>query len=361
MNRTHLSFLIIISLNYSQSYNWPCEPFDEQHWINGTFCECRSGSAGDIDHFHDGVDIHLPQGNAVYSVINGTVTSIGTASSYGINSWVRVGRYCYVHVDPNPALTVGDNITAYQTILGWTNSWNHIHFKDGYPGSEINAIRQNGGLNPLEDNDDPQAVWVKFYQDNSTIQFPDNRVTGWVDLVCRASDRTDDGPISDNNGIYKIGYEIFNSSGESVYGPYLPFEFNEIPVSDSYITNVYFPGSSTSTYIYTISNNLYTNNSLNVIGWNAGDYIARIYVFDQYLNADTSDMNFEVLETDTEPPSSPEIISILQEGNGFILKWFANTEVDLAGYRLYFSYNTLSYTHLTAHDNKRNLLMTISN
>ena len=356
MNRTHLSFLIIISLNYSQSYNWPCEPFDEQHWINGTFCECRSGSAGDIDHFHDGVDIHLPQGNAVYSVINGTVTSIGTASSYGINSWVRVGRYCYVHVDPNPALTVGDNITAYQTILGWTNSWNHIHFKDGYPGSEINAIRQNGGLNPLEDNDDPQAVWVKFYQDNSTIQFPDNRVTGLVDIVCKASDRTDDGPIGDNNGIYKIGYEIFNSSGESVYGPYLPFEFNEIPVSDSYITNVYFPGSSTSTYIYTISNNLYTNNSLNVIGWNAGDYIARIYVFDQYLNADTSDMNFEVVETDTEPPSSPEIISILQEGNGFILKWFANTEVDLAGYRLYFSYNMETWysnhdeSYLTAED-----------
>ena len=324
---------------FSYGYNWPCEPFNEPHWINGTFCECRSGSSGEIDHFHDGVDIHLPEGSAVYSVTNGTVTSFSTAQQSGINSYVRVGRYAYVHVNPNPALNVGDNITAYETILGWTNSWNHIHFKDGYPGDEINAIRLDGGLNPLVDNYDPQTHWVKFYQDNSLSQFVNNSVFGLVDIVCKSTDRTDDGPISDNNGIYKIGYEIFNSSGESVYGPHLPFEFNEIPVSDSYISNVYFHGSSTSSYLYTISNNLYTNNSLNVIGWDVGDYTARIYVYDQYLNADTMDVGFDVAETDVEPPTSPDIISILQEGNGFILKWFANTEDDLTGYRLYFSYN----------------------
>jgi|LWDU01.1.fsa_nt_gi hypothetical protein len=348
--------IILLFPALSFCYNWPCEPFNEAHWINGTFCECRSGSSGDIDHFHDGVDIHLPEGSAVYSVINGTVTSYSTAQQSGINSYVRVGRYAYVHINPNPAMNVGDNITAYETILGWTNSWNHIHFKDGYPGEEINAIRLNGGLNPLVDNYNPQTHWVKFYEDNSASQFVNNRVTGLVDIVCKSTDRTDDGPISDNNGIYKIGFEIFNSSSESVYGPFLPFEFNAIPVSDSYITNVYFPGSSTSIYIYTISNNLYTNNALNVTGWDVGDYTARIYVFDQYLNADTTDVNFEVMETDTEPPSSPEIISILQEGNGFILKWLANTEVDLAGYRLYFSYDMETWysnhdeSYLTADD-----------
>ena len=160
-----LGFYFPATFLISQSYNWPCEPFNEQHWINGTFCECRSGTSGDIDHFHDGVDIHLPQGNPVYSVIDGTVTSIGTSSSYGYNSWVRVGRYCYVHVDPNPALTVGDNITAYQTILGWTNSSNHIHFKDGYPGNEINALRTNGGLEPFTDTYDTSVHYIHFYTD----------------------------------------------------------------------------------------------------------------------------------------------------------------------------------------------------
>lgn len=334
-----ISLICLFRLLFSQSYNWPCEPFNEPHWINGTFCECRSGSSGNIDHFHDGVDIHLPQGNAVYSVINGTVTSIGTVNNYGINSWVRVGRYAYVHVDPNPALNVGDNITAYETVLGWTNSWNHIHFKDGFPGNEINAIRLDGGLNPLDDIFDPQTHWVKFYQDNSTSQFVNNRVTGLVDIVCKSTDRTDEGPISDNNGIYKIGFEIFNGDGESTYGPHLPFEFDEIPVSDSYISNVYFPGSSTSTYLYIVSNNLYSNNSLNVTDWNIGNYTARIYAFDQYLNADTMDVVFEVVAQDTSPPAIPKMVSILQEGNGFNITWLANTEDDLAGYRLYFSYD----------------------
>ena len=334
-----ISLIWIVTSVFSQSYNWPCQPFDQQHWINGTFCECRAGSAGNIDHFHDGVDIHLPQGNAVYSVINGTVTSIGTVNDYGINSWVRVGRYCYVHVDPNPALNVGENIFAYETVLGWTNSWNHIHFKDGYPGSEINAIRLDGGLTPLVDNDEPQTEWVKFYPDNSTNQFSNNRVFGAVDIVCKSTDRTDEGPIGDNNGIYKIGYEIFNSGGESVFGPHLPFEFYDIPVSDNYITNVYFPGSSTSTYLYIVSNNLYSNSSLNVTQWDLGEYTARIYVYDQYLNANTSDISFEVVETDTESPAPPRLLSILTDGNGFIINWLPNTEDDLEGYRLYFSYD----------------------
>ena len=49
------SLIWIVTSVFSQSYNWPCQPFDQQHWINGTFCECRAGSAGNIDHFHDGV------------------------------------------------------------------------------------------------------------------------------------------------------------------------------------------------------------------------------------------------------------------------------------------------------------------
>jgi hypothetical protein len=29
-----------------QTYNWPCSPFDQQHFVNGTFCENRpDGSA----------------------------------------------------------------------------------------------------------------------------------------------------------------------------------------------------------------------------------------------------------------------------------------------------------------------------
>ncbi len=324
---------------FPQTYNWPCQPFDQQHWINGTFCECRSGSSGDIDHFHDGVDIHLSEGGAVYSVVDEVITSFGSPGQYGINSWVRAGRYAYVHVIPNTALSVGDSVEAFVTVLGWTNSWNHIHFKDGYPGSEINAIRSTGGISPLVDNYNPHVDWVRFYQNNSTVQFSNNRVSGQVDIVCKAADRTDDGPLGDNNGIYKIGYEILNQSGENVYGPRFPFEFDNIPATDNYINNVYFLGSNTSTYHYIITNNIHSDLTLDVSDWDTGYYTARIIVFDHYFNADTTDIEFEVVTPDTFPPAPPQLMFILPENDGFFLKWNANQEEDLAGYRLYFSYD----------------------
>lgn len=331
--------LFLFSFVHNQAYNWPCQPFDQQHWINGTFCECRSGSSGDIDHFHDGIDIHLPQGTAVYSVIDEVITSIGTPGQYGINSWVRAGRYAYVHVVPNSALTVGDSVKALITILGWTNSWNHIHFKDGYPGYERNAIRTDGGISPLVDTHNPKSNWVKFYPNNSTVQFSNNRVFGLVDIVCNATDHTDAGPIGDNNGIYKIGYEILNQSGENLFGPRFPFEFDFIPETDNYINNVYFLGSNTGTYNYIITNNIRSDFSLDVRDWDVGFYAARIIVFDQYFNSDTTDVEFEVTESDNIPPTPPHLSFILPENDGFFLKWNENQEEDLAGYRLYFSFD----------------------
>ncbi|MBL7013011.1 MAG: T9SS type A sorting domain-containing protein [Candidatus Marinimicrobia bacterium] len=330
--------ITLFSLLSGQSYNWPCAPFNQQHNINATFCECRSGSSGDIDHFHDAVDIHLSEGGAVYSVIDGTVESIGTEANYGINAWVRIGRYAYVHVDANPNLNVGDQVVAFETIIGWTNAWNHIHFKDGWPGSEINAIRTTGGLSPLVDEFTPTVHNIHFYIDGTQTEFQNNRIYGNVDIVCKATDHTDDGPIGDNNGIYKIGYEVFDSTGISVFGPSYPFWFSYKP-SNSYINNVYAYGSSTSTYRYTISNNVSSNNSLNVSNWPLGDYLIRVVTFDHYMQTDTLEQWVEVVGPDEVAPAPPQILSIQKNGNGFALTWAQNTENDLAGYRLYFSYD----------------------
>ncbi|MFQ6606107.1 MAG: T9SS type A sorting domain-containing protein [Fidelibacterota bacterium] len=335
--------VILFNILPAQSYNWPCEPFDQQHWINGTFCENRSGSSGEIDHFHDGVDIHLPQGGATYSPINGTVTSIGTPGQYGINSWVRVGRYAAVHINPNPVLHVGSQVTAYQTVLGWTNSWNHIHFKDGYPGSEINPIRQNGGLTPLVDNYNPAILTCDFYVNGTQTAFVNHRVYGVVDIVSRAMDTTDDGPLGSNNGVYQIGYEIMDSAGTVVAGPHIPFTFDAIPSSNSYVHNVFFPGSNTSTYFYIVTNNLNTDGTLDMTNWPLGNYTARIFTWDPYFNADTLEQPFEVVAPDLTPPAAPVLLSILPEGGGFHLRWLPNAEPDLAGYRLYFSFDLIQW------------------
>ncbi len=330
---------VISGIGRSQSYNWPCTPFAEQHWINGTFCECREGTSGDRDHFHDGVDIHLPQGEPVYSVINGTVTSYSTEAQSGINAYIRVGRYAYVHVNYNPALSVGSTVTAFETVIGWTNSWNHIHFKDGYPGDEINPIRQSGGLDPLVDTWNPTVMDLKFYINNTETQFQNNRVFGHVDLVSQAWDRTDTGPIGDNNGIFKIGFDVLDSAGNVVFGPRIPFIFSYIPATDNYITNVFAYGSNTGTYRYTITNNVYSDNTLDVSNWELGTYTARVFTFDPYYQSDTLFQPFEVVESDDTPPDPPVLLSIQQNENGFRLNWARSEAPDLLGYRLYFSYN----------------------
>jgi len=325
----------------AQSYDWPI-PDDVPRWINGTFCECRSSGSVDRHHFHDGIDIHLPRGREVYSVITGTVTSIGTASQYGINSWIRVGRYAYVHVDANPTLAVGDSVYAYQTIVGATNSWNHIHFKDGYPGSERNPIRQGGGLTPINDIYSPSVLNIRFYPYNSEQEFLQQKVFGRIDIVTRAMDRTDSGPIGDNNGIYSIGYRILDSTGAVVAGQ-IPFTFDYIPSSDSYTPIVYAPGSNTSTYIYEVTNILSQDRYLDVSHWSPGNYTAQVFTWDPYGLNDTTSVSFQVAEQDTTPPALPTLLSARAVGESFRLTWAPVPEPDLLGYRLYFSYDGESW------------------
>jgi hypothetical protein len=248
-----------------------------------------------------------------------------------------------VHVIPTPGLQVGDPVTAFQTVIGTTNNWNHIHFKDGYPGNERNALRSGGGLTPFEDPYDPQILTLKFYRNGTQIQFSDAHVSGKVDVISRISEITDTGPYGGNNGSYKIGYEIFDSLGNSIVGPIYPFQFDFIHSSDSYVTNVYAPGSTNGAFFYIVTNNLTYDNWLDVSQWDRGMYTARVYAQDTRQNRDTLTVVFYVVDEDTIPPGTPELLYIRRENNGLKIKWEKNMEGDLKGYRLYFSYDLTNW------------------
>jgi len=324
----------------AQSYNWPCQPFEEPHWINGTFCENRPSGSVQRHHFHDGVDIHLPQGDNVYSVINGSVTSIGTAASYGINAFVRVGRYAYVHVDAHPGLDVGESVTKLQTIIGATNSWNHIHFKDGYSGSERNALRQGGGLSPFDDPYDPSVEWIRFYENTTKTRFTDNKVTGLVEIVAKASDRTDTGPIGDNNGVLAISFQIFDSTGTvALTNKVERFRFDYIPASDAYITNVFFEGSTISDYLYTVTNRVSGDGYWDTRDYEPGTYVIKVETEDTHGNTDTRSASVRVVPQDRWAPETPQLLAL--EGDNqknWSLNWFANDCTDVDHYNLYFTY-----------------------
>jgi hypothetical protein len=338
-----ITLIVVITLSittgYTQTYNWPCDPHNVQHNINGTFCENRIGDLGDRDHFHDGVDIHLPAGNPVYSVIDGTIDGVGLAEDWGINAYVRVGRYAYVHVDFNPALSIGDPVIAHETIIGTTNSWNHIHFKDGWPGNEINALRDGGGLTPFVDEFDPSIDYVNFYINGTTTEFQNNRVFERVEIVARARDKTDNGGSGDNNGIYSIGYQIYDASGTTpLTAPIENFVFDVIPPDDYYITNVYFPGSNQGTYIYSITNRITSDGYWDTNQLEPGTYKVKVFTEDTRSNIKEVWETVEVTFPDYDPPATP-VLNFLtsNEANQWILRWFPNDSNDVAGYDLSFS------------------------
>jgi len=329
-----LSAADCLALNASpaRAYPWPLAPQDVQHNVSATFGECRQ----DRDHFHDGTDIPLGQGGAVLAVDDGTVLTIDPAGS---SSYIRVGRFCYLHVDPNPDLHVGDPIQQGD-LVGTTNNQNHIHFKDGGGASGttiINALRP-GGLEPFVDNYKPRVKNIWFYENGTANRFPTAKVTGLVDIVAWACDTTDLSAYGKNNGVYSIGYQIFaEDETTSVHGPFYPYTFDTIP-SNSYIDNVYFQGSSTSIYYYIVTNQI-SNDSFWDTRWvEPGHYKVVISCCDTRENWDSSSAWVEVVEQDVTPPAVPTMVSVIgTRQNSLDVTWQQGHDGDLKGYRLYHS------------------------
>ncbi len=134
---------------------WPVTPLNSSHGINGNFSEFRN--TGSSDHFHNAVDIGKEDYEPCYPVFDGEVYSIDTGSS---NAYVRIvtninGKWkhiTYLHIDPNPALEVGDPVQKGVTELGTIYpGMGHVHLGErelvsdkNSSGAYINNIRKNG-------------------------------------------------------------------------------------------------------------------------------------------------------------------------------------------------------------------------
>ncbi len=129
------------------------------------------------------MDIGEPDGNPVYPCMNGVVHYF---SNNGYDSYINVKsivngqkkHLTYYHVVPNPSLTVGQTVTASQTILGTIYvGAAHVHLIErelmdaasSSIGNEINPIRPEGGLNPYQDSYAPEinGSSIRFFKDKS--------------------------------------------------------------------------------------------------------------------------------------------------------------------------------------------------
>lgn len=335
-------FLINPLLFGQNQYPWPVTPFFNSHDITGSFCEYRSTTIP--GHFHNGTDIPMPDGSPVYPVRDGIVSTI---DPQGSDAYVRVQDKAYVHIMPNPALSVGDSVFASQTILGHIlTGLGHVHFTNGYVGSEMNSLLMNSGLTPFNDPWLPIIRYVRFYQNNTTNEFPTNQLSGRVDIIVKVDEQT--GPPGSptsrlNNGTYKIGYKILSADSDTVvYEPPnggLRFKFDTKP-SNSYIDIVYFQSlSSTSSHVYQVTNDIWQDNYWNTGNLPEDDYVVMVFTEDTRQNTDTAYAAVTVVPPDLTPPDQPVFRYLLETTNGIRLGWYPNTAPDLAGYRLYFSFD----------------------
>ncbi|RMD94214.1 MAG: T9SS C-terminal target domain-containing protein [Calditrichaeota bacterium] len=347
----HLLIFILTSNSWSQEqFPWPVEPFHASHEITGNFAEFRD--TGSADHFHNGTDIPKPDGSPVYPVKDGIITSIGRVSSQGNNAFVRVQDMAYVHIDPNPVLAVGDSVFASQTVLGTIlPGLGHVHFTNGFLGAEKNSMLENRGLTPLEDPWPPIIRFVRFYQNETTLQFPSTTLSGLVDIVVKVDEQN--GPPTSrisrrNNGTYKIGYKILNADTSAViFEPPnggVRFQFDTKP-SNAYVHRVYFDLlSSTTSHVYIVTNDITRDNFWNTAAFPEGKYVVMVFTEDTRHNADTVYVAVETTGADLTPPAPPVLRFVKEIPAGLAIGWYPNQESDLLGYRLYFSTDNLHWS-----------------
>ncbi len=319
-------------------FPWPVTPFNQSQQITGTFCEYRDTAPA--PHYHNGTDIPKPDRSPVYPCADGVITSL---DPNGGNAFVRVGRFAYVHIAPNPGLGIGDSVFQSVTVLGTIlDGLGHVHLTEGQVGSEMNALRKDTGLTPYVDSWPPVINFVKLYLSGTNTEFAGGNVSSRVDIVAHISERN--GPPGSsssvlNNGAYKVGYKILSANRDSVV--YLPFnngvrfQFDRKPLGDVHFT--FHPSfSSTSMHVYYVANTASGRSSWDTELLPDGNYTLQIFAEDTQGNATTASIPVRVARKDLLAPARPLLLSLTNAGTP-MARWQANTEIDLRGYRLYSS------------------------
>ncbi|MBL1215371.1 MAG: T9SS type A sorting domain-containing protein [Ignavibacteriae bacterium] len=363
-----ITILLLVSQNAllaqadTIKYQWPVSPLTSSQSLSATFCEFRN--TGSADHFHDAVDMPEPDGNPVYPSIDGVVDYIGSSGS---NSYVTVrtavnGKYkkiVYLHILPNPGLSVGNSVVTGQTILGTIyNGMGHVHFTEkelvsnpNSSGTDINPIRPEGGLVPYIDPYPPNVVSssLQFRENGSSKVLASNQLSGKVDIIIKIEERNGTSGIYTNNGTYIAGYRVWNAdTSEVVFEPNdsgMKFKFDRQP-GNSYVHQVFLQGVATlSNPVYILTNGdgaSYVNNNGIVQDnyWNTdllaeGNYILEIFAEDTRENTDSK------LFPVTISKDPPELLTVLNSegGSSLTVSWKSFPSPTLAGYRVYYTAN----------------------
>lgn len=180
----------------SSSYGWPIKPFNLQHPIRGYFGDPRTiftgrptfqnllSGAGEFT-FHFGVDICASDGTAVYAVRSGTARivnheTVGVTAEDG-------SAMQYWHIVP--AIRTGQQVVAYQTVIGHVaKAAHHVHLSELHGGEPVNPLAP-GHLTPYADHTKPEVSEISFRRSPTGHETAPEFVSGRVYLIADAYDK----------------------------------------------------------------------------------------------------------------------------------------------------------------------------
>lgn len=282
-------------------YPWPLPASGVPYPVTGVFGEYREGPP---PHFHDGTDLAAADGTPVLAVQAGTVLGVGS-------DWIRVGRFAYVHVVPDPFLSVGDVVQGGDTVGVIMSGYGHVHFKDGggaYSTWTRNALDSLDGLSPYTDPHGLRIHRIRFFRDDDPGTLLDSQaVWGAVDVEAYATDSSGSHvyPTTINNGIYRIGWALYSADTSRVLQPFsVRFTFDTLVqgmLGQASVSTVYAPWSSAQAHFYWITHSEQGNGALHADSLPPGPYLLQVVAWDVRNHVDTAWVPFEVIA----PPSPP--------------------------------------------------------
>ncbi|MEN8192206.1 MAG: T9SS type A sorting domain-containing protein [Bacteroidota bacterium] len=365
-----LFLLLINSSVYSQldtvKGGWPFPPFNQSQPISATFAEFRNTLSS--DHFHNAADVPEPDGNPCFPSLDGTVYSL---TPDGSNAYIRIAtkvgskwkHLTYLHIRPNPSLSLGDSVKQGVTRIGTVVSgMGHVHLIERELGNnindnmvEINNLRKNGGLTPYIDTWAPviHESSLKFYVNATSERLQHDQLYGKVDVQIKIEEINGSTSIERNNGTYIAGYRVWDEAmSQIVYEPDdagIKYRFDCKP-SNSYVHNTFVKNVATlSNPVYWLTNGDGADyiNDTKVVGDNyfdasslpSGNY--QLEIFSEDTRDNKTNKFFPITIVDPKP-TIPQVYTLVNTDgkSGLKIQWKKNSESDIVGYRLYYSANS---------------------
>jgi sugar lactone lactonase YvrE len=313
---------------------WPYDPPEAPRDIAGTLGELR----GEIDgtdrpvHFHNGLDIAGAYGETARFIRNEKVLHPMAAENFGtLRELLRMPTMGYIHIrlgrdassspfedprflfDKTPdgklndvRIPRGSRFRAGEPI-GTLNAMNHVHLVAGRSGFEMNALDALV-LPGIADGRPPTIEKVSVFDENwrefeTAGKSSRIKLTGKVRVSVQAYDQVDGNADRRRLGVYRLGYQVFESNEQPRADPFWTITFDRLPPPES-VTKVYAVGSRSGAHGGTVFSYIVTNSIgagitgsegfLDTAVLKPGIYILRVYAADYFGNTSTKDITFEV-------------------------------------------------------------------